>query len=204
MKQSENKKIKRIIIECQNFFEISDTKNIPEPPVYFLFSREEVDQILNTKTEPWVRAFTNEAGLYFIDESVIEKVTSHKKGDYWKVVHHEISHWYFNHLTSTWSGRPSWFTEGLAQHMAKQQNTPPRPTNNTITDKYFDYTDNDVYGWGKIMVDYLINIYGKKKLLKLIHRFHENMTKNEFGEYFFETYGITLEKFEKDIKDSVI
>ena len=201
MNKQESKNIREINQACRVFFNLKSDDIIPEPPITFMSTRDEVDAVLSEKTEPWVRAITTRDGLFFVDEEHIEEITCHKKGNYWGVVHHEMSHWYFDHLTKTWSGKPTWLTEGLAEYMAGQKKNLPIPIKESVTTKYYNHADAEVYQWGKLMVSKLIEDYGKEKFLELIKLISPNMTERSFEKNFKKTYSFSLDTFENNVKD---
>ena len=197
------KKIKEIQKQCRDFYELTDADKVPDPPIKFLFTRAEVDEALGRKSEPWVRAVTNRKGLFFVDESVLEDITPHKKGDFWKVVHHEMSHWYFDHLTGAFNGRPKWFVEGLAEHMAGQKTYLPVETEENVCAKHYYNCDEQTYRWGILMLNKLVRDYGKEKLLEMIKYIGPDMTEKSFAKDFNKVYGITLLDFETEVKQEL-
>jgi len=199
-KALDQKNADRIITECQDFFGVK-IKNIPK--ITFIYSREEMDELLGRKTEPWVRAVTRPSGLYFIHPSKIAELTPHKKDDYWQAVKHEMSHWFYNQITGTHNGEPRWFAEGLAMYMAGQKTLLPTPTEESVTTKYYACTDNEVYRWGSFMVVNLAENYGKEKIVSLVRKINSKTTPESFATDFKNEFGICLEAFEENIKRAV-
>ena len=193
----DQKNLDRIIEECQDFFGVK-LKKVPK--ITFIYSRKEMDELLGRKTEPWVRAVTRPSGLYFIHPSKIAELTPHKNDNYWQVVKHEMSHWFFNQITGISSGKPRWFTEGLAMYMADQKTLPPTPAEESISTKYYALTDNEVYRWGSIMVADLADRYGKVKIVSLVKRIDKETTPESFANDFKSVFGVGLDEFEKRIK----
>ncbi|MEI6266613.1 MAG: hypothetical protein WCP14_01875 [bacterium] len=197
------KKIKEIQKLCREFFELTDADKVPDPPIKFLFTRAEMDEFTGRKTEDWVRATTHSRGLAFIDESVLEDITPHKKGDFWKVVHHEMSHWYFDHIVGRYNGEPIWFVEGLAEHMAGQKTYLPVETDENVCAKHYSSCDQQTYRWGILMVNKLVRDYGKDKLLEMIKYMGPDMTEKGFAKDFNKVYGISILDFETEVKQEL-
>jgi len=193
----DQKNLDRIIEECQDFFGVK-LKKVPK--ITFIYSREEMDELLGRKTEPWVRAVTRPSGLYFIHPSKITELTPHKNENYWQVVKHEMSHWFFNQITGVSSGKPRWFAEGLAMYMAGQKTAPSTFTEESVTTKYYAFTDKEVYRWGSIMVADLADKYGEEKIVSLVKKIDKTITPESFARDFMGVFGMSLNEFEKSIK----
>jgi len=200
MNKADEDKLKQIKDECREFFNLPQDDDIPNPPITFLFTREEVDAVVNRKSEPWERAITKSDGLYFVHESVLQQITPHKTGDFWLVVKHEMTHWYFQHITGSRSGRPRWFNEGLAQQVAGQRTNLPKPTEEIVTEKYFAMSDQGCYGWGNLMVGKLLREYGKDKVLEVVNKIDSDLSLESFSGIFVSTLGTTLLDFEQAVK----
>jgi hypothetical protein len=197
----DNKKVDQIIKECEDFFGVTLKE---KPKITFLYSREEMDKVAERKTEPWVRAITRPDGIYFIHSSKIEELTTHKNDNFWAVVKHEISHWLYSEITGSFSGYPRWLTEGLAEYMAGKKLAVPMYSDDNITSKYFSFTDDMVYHWGPVLVEELIKMFGKDKVVGLVKRIYNGMTEEDFSNLFKEQFGISLTDFEKKSKSKLI
>ncbi|MDD5693587.1 MAG: hypothetical protein PHU86_03900 [Patescibacteria group bacterium] len=196
-KNIEQDKLNIVIKECQDFF---GQKNNVTPKIIFVYSREEMDKALGRKTQDWVRASTRPEGLYFIHPSKVEELTPHKNDDFWKVVKHEMSHWFYNQITGTHNGEPRWLAEGLAMFMAEQKGLVPSFTEESITQKYYSFTDNETYRWGYLMVKDLVDEFGKEKVVSLVKKINNKLTEGIFSELFKNEFGVSLSAFEKKVK----
>jgi len=199
MEELDKKKLDIIMAECQEFFGVSD---IPMPRVGFIYSREEFDKLLGRPTERWERAVSRKDGLYFIHSSMIEELTPHTNKDFWPVVKHEMSHWFYRHVAGVESGNPRWFNEGLAGVVAEQRRTQkPTPLDEPVVDKYYLYSDASNYAWGYWMVKYLLDEFGREKLIALIKSLtEEEMTKEFFSSQFERNYHFDV----TDLQDRVL
>lgn len=187
MDEIDREKLNQIMAEYADFFEVDD---VPEPRVGFVYSREDFDKLLGRKTERWERAVSRQNGLFFIHSSKIEELTPHTNADFWPVVKHEMSHWFYRHVTGVENGNPRWFNEGLAGVVAEQRRTQkPAALDEPVVDKYYSYSDASNYAWGYWMVKYLLDEFGKEKLVALIKSLAgEEMTKNFFAAQFEKAY----------------
>lgn len=111
-----------------------------------------------------------------------------------------MSHWFFNQITGTHNGKPRWFTEGLAMHVADQKTLPPTLTEESVTTRYYAFTDNQVYRWGSIMVVELAKKYGDEKIVFLVKKIDNKISPESFANDFKSVFGIGLDEFENKIK----
>jgi len=174
--------------------------DIDLPPVFFVQSRKDIDKIWRRKTEDWFCAWANTGGIYILHPKVFAKESDHKAAYFWKVLKHEYVHLYYRRMVGT--GNPRWLNEGLACYLAKQEKSVPDKKLLLGLNKFFDRGDKDIYGVGYFWTKYLIEKYGKAKLLKLIKTISSETTKNKFNTSFKKIYGfgLTREELSKIIK----
>lgn len=194
-----DKKIEEIHKDLQEFFGIELTK---QPKITFVNSREEMDSFLGKKTEDWCIAYANKEGIFITAYDKFEEVSKgiHSKEKFFSTLKHEFSHIYYYEKTNTES--PAWLNEGLAYCLANQKNT--KPSNEELL-AVFDFFNNDedsprVYKIGYFWTKYLIETFGKEKLLELLNKIGGNkLTKDIFKDIFYKVYGFeySKESFEK-------
>jgi hypothetical protein len=176
--------------------------NVLMPHVFFIQSRKDFDKIRGCKTEPWMTAVADRGNIYIMDLKVYTKETSNTDAKrFWLVLKHEYTHLYYRAITN--SGNPRWLNEGLACYLATQVKKTPDEKVLLGLDKFFDEGGEQVYGVGFFWVNYLVESYGKNKLLKLIKTIDSDVTKSKFNANFKSIYGFGLNKGElkKVLKD---
>lgn len=163
------------------------------PHVFFIQSRKDFDRIMGRKTKPWMTGATVNGNIFILDPKKYSKVSVHKRGHFWKVLKHEYAHIYPRALTSA-GNKPRWLHEGLACYLAKQEKKRPDDKYLLDLDRFFDRSGEQIYGVGYFWVKYLIEKYGKAKLLKLLKTIDAKTTKTKFGANFKKIYGFGLNK----------
>lgn len=199
MEKLEQDMVDQIVKECEEFFEIGP---IPLPEINFIYTREEMDTLLGRKTERWERAVCVYGKLTFIHPSKTLELTTHTNDDFWKVVKHEMAHWFYTDITGT--HRPKWFNEGLANVVAESPRQRPKSLDEPVVDKYFAKSESFTYAWGYWMVKYLLDEYGKEKLVELTKSLTDNeVTKEFFAKQFMEIYDFDVAKLQGRATDKL-
>lgn len=194
-------RIKEIIKDCRKFYELSEDEFVAEPVVSLIYTREEMDEVQSKKTADWVRATTNSRGIYIIDESVVEKITPHKKGEIWITLRHEINHWYYNHITKSYKGCPRWFTEGLADYYAGRRAQKPEKYEGSELDKSFSEYTPLTYKIGYPLVEKMFERFGRKKIIIFIKEFGKaEKTSENFNSIFKKHFKISPYELEEEVK----
>ena len=166
------------------------------PHVFFVQSRKEYDKLMGRKTSDWVTGIMMNNSIFILDPKIYIKESSHDNiKKFWKVLKHEYSHIYYNSLTNGYKN-PRWLNEGLACYLAEQNKKEPLREALLNPNKYFDKGGQDIYGVGFFWVKFLIEKYGKAKLLKLIKTIDPKTTKVKFNVNFKKVYGFGLTKQE--------
>ncbi len=161
---------------------------VPEFKISFLKTREEMDKIWKRPTPAWVVAKTgNDNDISIFEEDVFERVSHHPKEDFPKVLAHEITHIYtkskFN-LTF-----PMWLNEGIAYVVADQDKKTGEKKDIRQAHTFEEWNKNPVYGASGKFVRYLIEKFGKEKLIDLLKEIKENEKKETFKAKFKQTFG---------------
>ncbi len=166
--------------------------SVPEPLIFLLESRLELDLIWGQKTEKWVVGGTKNGSIFILDPKVYTQQSSHKdKNDFWKTLKHEYCHIYFRYITK--GVNPLWLHEGLASYLADQKKICDDPLD---VFSYFDKPGKGLYNAGYFWVDLLIEKFGKAKFLRLIKSLEPkpNLTENIFSARFCKIYGFKFDK----------
>lgn len=59
-------------------------KEVDGVPFTFLYSREEMDNVVNRKTRDWEVGQTTKDGIFIFSHSIFEKVSNHPKEDFFR------------------------------------------------------------------------------------------------------------------------
>jgi hypothetical protein len=176
--------------ELNRFFGFS----INDPLVFFLEKRADMDMIGNRKTEKWVSAMTRGGAIFIFNPKLFDKVTNHKKEDFWKTLKHEFVHLYFTKATRGF--KPNWLNEGLACHLAGQKSW----WSATIMAKsmsvfgYYETGGSNVYSVGQFWTELLLKKFSKRKMVKLIMALDKVANKRQFAATFRRIYGFNYSK----------
>jgi len=188
----ENKKLENFLKtarqELDNFFNSS----VPEPAIFLLNSRKELDIIWGQKTERWVVGGTKYGAIFILNPKVYTKESSHTNlNGFWKTMKHEYCHIYFRHITN--GVHPLWLHEGLASYLADQKKICNSPLD---VFSYFDKSGKGLYEVGYFWVELLIKKFGKIKFLKLVKSLEPkpNLTERIFAARFYKVYGFKFDK----------
>lgn len=179
--------IEKAANQVSNFF----NDEIPRFKVYFLKSRDEMDKLWNKKTPAWLVAKAGEnREIHIFDKEIFDRVSPHPKNDFEKVLIHEITHIYtkekFN-LTF-----PMWLNEGIAYVVASQDKKEGNKKDISKMHTFDEWNENPSYGSSGKFVRFLLNKFGKDRLLNLLKRIEKNEKKEKFNEKFREIYGYEL------------
>lgn len=166
--------IKKGIRWNERFFGFS----IPSLTVVLLNSRKEIDNQMKRKTPDWVvGGFNSQKNYVFILAPwAFEKESCHPKENFPKVLIHEISHLFIGQVHPF--SVPRWLVEGLASYLAKQKrplvSISPELLNSpflTRLSSFSGWNENaskGAYPISYYWIEFLINKYGKEKILKFI------------------------------------
>lgn len=191
---NQDKKITKFLKSAQGelgkFFGIE----LKLPTVFFLNSREQIDQIWQKKTEDWLVGWTANNNIFILDPKVYTKESDHKDiKSFWGVLKHEYAH--IAMMNVCWHNKlPKWLSEGLACYLAGQiKKQPDKKTALRVFD-YFQKSDRWIYGIGFFWVNLLIKKFGKRKMLELLKSINYLTTKGQFAQKFYQIYKIHFSK----------
>lgn len=183
--------------ELCNFFELCWWVN--KPRVLMVQDRETMDAMSNQKSEDWVVGRGLEGSLVLvIDYEKLEKESSHKnytKKKYIKLIKHEMAHLFIRKLINKNSAYiPRWLDEGICLYVAKQYDDKKSPEKFELFLDSYDSIAPGLYGESGFVVKTLVEVYGRKKLLKLLSEMKKECPRNrkEFDALFKRVYGFTM------------
>ena len=170
-------------------------------------TRKSFDEQLNRKTSDWEVGNTSQNNeIDIIHEDVFEKVSSHPKEDFSKILKHEVCHIYINKITE---GKmiPVWLNEGLSMYLADQM-TKYRGKGIFVENGYLSKISTE-YGWNKysnygayayscLFVEFLVNKYSLNKILELLKKLRSSYSYIFFRKSFSSVFNKDLEDVEAD------
>lgn len=193
VKPARNKKLTNFLLSARRDFKAFFNIKIQPPLVFFVRSRRDIDKLWGRKTENWMSAWVWNNDVFILHPKVYTKESIHKDiAHFWEALEHEYCHLYFRALTGTCL--PRWLNEGLACYLAHQTKKPPTKEEALSVFEYYDKSDRKIYAVGYFWVKFLIEKFGKAKLLKLIKTIHPKMTKWRFAASFHQIYKFRFNK----------
>jgi hypothetical protein len=186
--------ISSFLDNIKNEFDVFFNFKISDPLLFLLYNHEDLDIIWGKRTEPWfVGAFKNNS-IFILNPDVYESESNHKKEEFWMHLKHEYCHVYYTQITGV--HYPVWLNEGLASLLSGKklaQNNIDKSKLLSVCD-YFKTPDRDVYAIGHFWIKYLIDNFGKDKLLSLIYKIDKGVDAQKFSEEFYRVYGVRFNK----------
>lgn len=164
--------IKKSIRKATHFFEYV---NPLEFKIELIYSREEFDKKIGSKTEDWVTAHSFKDSFIIFHPNAFERYTSHNKNEFYEIITHETAHILIKHKNPNFS---MWLNEGIAQFIAGQkQKTRIKPESKEYfmrnclfkNSNYDKFIKNEGYKISYKIVDYFIHKYGKGKIIELLN-----------------------------------
>ncbi len=193
-----NKKIVHYLKTTQKELDDFFDAKIGLPSVFMLDSRKQIDQILRRKTESWMVGWATGNNIFILDPEKFTKESNHKDIDnFWRVLKHEYIHIAMRKLYG--HDKPKWLNEGLCCYLAKQVKKEPTKR---VALKVFDYYlkgDWRIYAVGYFWVKFLIEEFGKTKLIRLLKSLDNQTNERQFAKNFYQIYKFHYSKadFEK-------
>jgi hypothetical protein len=178
--------------ELNKFYGLNWKYNLPN--IIILKSREEINRFFGKKTEDWLIAFAERQTIFILSRDNYEKESSHKYSYemYFSTLKHELGHLFFGHLSNR-KENPSWLNEGTQLFVAGQLKfkKPINKFSNFIN--YYDEWGEKVYQESGFVVELLVKVFGKKKLINLIKGLSKINSEKEFNILFKRIYGFKLD-----------
>ncbi len=185
------------IEEYIDFFQFNWKYN--RPKIFLIPDRKTMDLFAGHKTESWVVGWARKGNVYLLDDQNYEKESNHKYSDeeYFALAKHELAHC-FSDVVSNSSGKPVWLLEGISIFLSGQYKVKPKPKVFTAFIDFFENGGSEVYKESGFAVMFLVEKYGKEKLISLLKGTKEIKTKEDFAKLFKSIYEFELsyENFE--------
>lgn len=166
-----------------------------QPNLFFVPDRATIDALKGRKTERWIIGWISGAfEIYLLSRENFERDSSHPYSDryYASLIRHELAHIYVARYSVPARFRvPIWLNEGIAIYLSgqvKSQNQ-PKKLRGFLKSKYDPAA---IYGESGFAVWYLVEEYGKRKLLKLLKSVPDVSSNKEFRARFEEIYGFKM------------
>ncbi|HAP37525.1 hypothetical protein A2574_00215 [Candidatus Shapirobacteria bacterium RIFOXYD1_FULL_38_32] len=184
--------IDQAVMEFEKYFEVKLKHKIC---LIFLNSRQEFDDIVGRKTQPFETAFSIYNLTFLMSEKVYNQ-ESNKKFDLQKnllTLRHEICHKYFQTITRR--SQPVWLNEGISIYLSGQLTNYKKvgKLSNFLLFESTNFIDGkDVYQESGFVVEKLVTKFGKEKLLDLLKSIRKTSDNSQFPKVFNKIYGFEL------------
>lgn len=180
----------RALQDLEDFFGFSLNN---KPKVILVPDRKTIDSLKGKKTEPWVVGWVSNNTIYLLDYKTFESESNHKYSDekYASLLKHELTHC-FSDIVSEATHRPIWLHEGISIFLSGQLKTIPRPEQLSSFIDFYTTEGKEIYQESGHAVEFLVNNYGKIKLLELLKRTKDIDSKDDFAKLFQSIYKFDL------------
>ena len=178
--------------------------------VFLAYSRKEFDNFIGRKTALWEVGSANcpKNEVCLLSPLIFEKESTHKKGDFPRVLTHELAHLFTYRLYPFYE--PRWLREGLAYFIAGQGKPDFRQRVNLLVsngdflsriDTAKSWRENlyhGAYHLSFLWVSFLIKKFGKERMLELFKKINFPYEKKKFDEVFIQVYRQDLDSLQKE------
>jgi len=191
-----NKKICILLNNAKKKFDEFFGINLDIPEVKIIETRSELNTIWGKKTENWfVAGFKNDI-IYLLNPLSYKKESSHKQKEFFNILKHELVHFYYFNITQM--HYPRWINEGLASYLSGKTIDFSKLNHKNLLNvkEYFRNSEKGVYNIGYFWVFFLIENYGKTKLISLINELDKKDNEKKFEIKFKKIYGFGLSQTE--------
>lgn len=181
----------RSIQELSDFFRINWKFN--RPHLILVPDRKTIDSLKGQKTEEWIVGWVSNGNVYLLDDKSFETESNHKYSDeeYFALIKHELVHC-FSNIFSNFSKTPVWLLEGISIYLSGQNRLKTKPKKFEKFIDFFDKDGKEVYAESGFAVMFLVEKYGKEKLLNLLKEAKKSETQESFADLFQSIYGFEL------------
>jgi hypothetical protein len=186
-----DKTIKRALNQVLSFF----NKGNISFKIVFLKKRSELNKIRGYKTKRWeVGGYYGDSTIFIFDKNVFDKVSDHPKKYYYSTLVHEIAHVYTEKILKF--VYPIWLTEGIAYIIARQDKEITKYHKKDLKKAYSekDWERETYYTSSCIFTKYLLEKFGKEKLIRLMGSLKIHEKRADFYKKFMKIFG---EEFNK-------
>ena len=183
--------IKAIQLEFNEFFQI---KLSPEPLLFFLYERDDMNLIWGRETEKWFVGAMKNNSIYILHPDIFAQASSHPKEKFWETLKHEYSHYYYTQITK--KHYPSWLNEGLASYLSGKKLFLSDGYKDKLLNifDYYNKMDKNGYMISQYWVEYLLQNFGKDKFVELIKKIDQDTDSSKFAELFSNIYDFSFDK----------
>ncbi|MFA5061497.1 MAG: hypothetical protein WC494_04265 [Candidatus Pacearchaeota archaeon] len=177
--------------ELDSFFELGWKYN--RPNLVLVPDRKTINSLKGKETEEWVVGWTNGNTVYMLSDKNYETESNHKYSDeeYFALLKHELAHC-FSHIISGFCQKPIWLLEGLSIFLSGQLKLRPKPEKYSKFIEFYEKGGKGVYSESGFAVEFLVQKYGKQKILQLLKKAKESNSKKDFADLFKSIYDFEL------------
>lgn len=177
--------------ELDQFFQIDWKLN--RPHIILVPDRKTIDSLKGQKTEDWIVGWAGSGNVYLLEDKNFEKESNHKYSDeeYFALIKHELAHC-FSNIVSNFSGKPTWLLEGISIYLSGQNKLKTKPKKFEKFIEFFNKSGKEVYSESGFAVMFLVEKYGKEKLLNLLKESKKSESPENFSNLFRSIYGFEL------------
>lgn len=190
--------------DLKDFYEINWVENTPS--INIVNDRETINLLKGRQTEDWLVGWSNGNKVYILNRDNLEKESNHKYDPekYHALIKHELSHSFYNILTGG-NYKPIWLNDGVAVYISGQNKFKKQPTEFKKFLQFYENGGSGVYDESGFFVEFLIEKFGKEKLLGFIKNLKSVNTESEFNELFTKEYGfgLTYDEINKIYRENV-
>lgn len=185
--------------ELRAFFSLNWTTKPPK--VFIVKNREDINDLYGKETESWLVAWAEGKTIFLLEKESYEKESTHKYSEekYLRLLKHELSHLFYRSVAG--SDKPRWLNEGVSVYLSGQLEESSKVTTLSKFLNYFEKSGE--YAECGTAVKFLVETYGKEKLVELLKELRASEVKPEtFNGIFAKVYGFAPEYSEFITKTS--
>ena len=177
--------------DLDSFFELGWIHN--RPNLILVPDRKTINSLKGKETEEWVVGWTNGNTVYMLSDKNYETESNHKYSDeeYFALLKHELAHC-FSHIISGFCQKPIWLLEGLSIYLSGQLKLRPKPEKYFKFIEFYEKGGKGVYSESGFAAEFLVQKYGKEKILQLLKKAKESNSKKDFTDLFKSIYDFEL------------
>ena len=177
--------------ELDSFFGLDWQYN--RPKLILVPNRKTIDSLKGEETEEWIVGWTRGNTVYLLSDKNYEIESNHKYSDeeYFALLKHELVHC-FSNILSGFCQKPIWLLEGISIFLSGQLKLRPKPEKYSNFIDFYENGGEGVYYESGFAVEFLVEKFGKEKLLQLLKKAKESNSKKGFADLFKSIYGFEL------------
>ncbi len=177
-------------------FNVFFNLNIPKGKlkVFLVQNRKDIDLLRLEKTENWVVGWCNHNIIFLLNRNNYEKESSQKysNNEYSRLILHEMVHFFHGNLVNRSSESPAWLNEGIAIFLSGQNKLKKTPQKFKTFLSFYKSYGKGIYSESGSVIEFLVNKFGKMKLMRLIKDTQNCKNKKDFYRSFKKIYGFDL------------